>query len=41
LLTNGLQDGLELCLVNLLAQLAAASQHDQAALDIFCARGLD
>ena len=41
LLAHSFQNGLELSFVDLLAQLAAASKHDQAALDIFCARGLD
>lgn len=40
LLAHSLQDRLELSFVDFLAQLAAASQHDQAAFDILCARGL-
>ena len=41
LLAHSLQDRLELLLVDLLAQLAAARQHNQSTLDVFCARGFD
>ena len=40
LFAHSLQNRLELRLVDFLAQLATTSKHDQAALDILCARGL-
>lgn len=39
LLANRLEDGLELLLVDFLAQLAAAGEHDQAVFDVLRPRG--
>jgi len=41
LLAHSFQDRLELLLVDLLAQLSTASQHDQTTLNIFGAGGFD